>query len=63
MFWSTATFELASHADMLEYPLRELLTHESSIRNARNAKKTQSTQYYDTKSSLSELDLERWESM
>ena len=60
MFWSTTTFELASRSDMMEFPLRELLTHESSIRNANM---TQSTHYYDAKSSLSELDLERWESM
>lgn len=62
MFWSTTTFELTPNEDMMAFPLRELLTRESNV-EARSSSPIHTTQYYDARSDLSELELERWESM
>ena len=56
MFWSTSAFEMASAEDMREFPLRSLLTED-------NAAKLDESEYYNAKSSVRDLELERWESM
>eukprot|EP00804_Cyclotella_cryptica_P014470 CCRYP_004796-RB/>CCRYP_004796-RB protein AED:0.09 eAED:0.09 QI:737/1/1/1/1/0.85/7/1245/731 len=63
MFWSTATFNYASDTDMMAFPLRTLLTKENIPSHSCNASPIQTVQYYDAKSSLRDLDIERWESM
>lgn len=60
MFWSTTTFEFTPNDDMMAFPLRELLTSESNS-EVTNSNLIQTTQYYDAKSDLS--DLQKWESM
>ena len=63
MFWSTKTFEHASDTDMMTFPLRTLLTKESNLSDTDNVSPIQTDQYYDAKSSLRDLEMERWESM
>lgn len=63
MFWSTKTFEHASDTDMMAFPLRTLLTKESNLSDTDNVSPIQTDQYYDAKSSLRDLEMERWESM
>lgn len=66
MFWSTASFELAANDDMRAFPLRSLLTPaEDDSSNICGEKKLArlNTQYYDARSSVKDIELERWESM
>ena len=50
MFWSTASFDMASNNDMMEFPLRELLTNEKSASCNGDTNFNHPTQYYDAKS-------------
>lgn len=55
MFWSTALFEMAKTDDMKEFPLRSLLTTDTAALDV--------SEYYNAKSTVHDLELERWESM
>jgi hypothetical protein len=61
MFWSTAAFELASENDIMDFPLRTLLSEGSSVVAGNTP--LNATRYYDAKSNMTDLEPERWESM
>lgn len=62
MFWSTTTFEMASEEDMRYFPLRSLLAQEHDNSIPENVLES-SSRYYDAKSNMKDLELERWESI
>mmetsp|Transcript_9689 Transcript_9689/g.21853 ORF Transcript_9689/g.21853 Transcript_9689/m.21853 type:complete len:1018 (-) Transcript_9689:104-3157(-) len=61
MFWSTAIFEMVNDDDMRTFPLRSLLAPEQAHRSCRLSKQT--SHYFDAKSNVKDLELERWESV
>jgi len=66
MFWSTSTFELVNDEDIRVFPLRSLLSleQEDSISiQEDNVLTRQFSHYYEAKSNVKDLELEKWESI
>ena len=65
MFWSTEAFELTGEEDMQYFPLRSLLAEEEEREDIHWDRELtrQMTQYYDAKSNVKDMEIERWESI
>ena len=65
MFWSMAAFETVPDNAMRSFPLKALLNLEDMVDSSmyEEHEPSRNTQYYECKSNVKDLELERWESM